>query len=437
MNLKNKKIGIWGFGVVGKSVFNYVNKFTNYVQILDQNTHPEITIILQSPKTIQKFLDENDYIIISPGILLHEYEAYRHKFICELDLFAPNYDGTTIAITGTAGKTTVTDFIAQSIPNSVAAGNIGFAMLDVLKLDPKPATVVLELSSYQLQYSNKFAPDIAIWTNFFANHLDHHKDIAEYFAAKCNILKHQTKDQKAIVHHDLIYEILKNIDYQGKLFTYSGNKPNDFKNTSGTFYVENNGLFLWQNGETITIFNNFNNLPSTTFQENWITILATLYLTGQDLSSLNFTDCTPQPHRVEYVGMYKNIAIYNDSKSTICESTKQALSLFLDKKVALIIGGLSKGANREPLIEYIAQQKNITLFIFGEDKNLLASFCNKYQISYFTTKTLQEILEIFKKHHTEFEVLLFSPAGSSFDQFKNYQDRGNQFIKLIKLLDKY
>lgn len=432
MNLKNKKIGIWGFGVVGASVFNYVKNLTNYVQILDQKAHPTVVIILQTPESIQKFLDENDYIIASPGIPLHDYESYRHKFICELDIFASEYHGTTIAITGTAGKTTVTDFIAQSIPNAIAAGNIGFAMLDVLKLNPLPTNVVLELSSYQLQYAHDFAPDIAIWTNFFPNHLDHHKTIDEYFQSKCNILKFQNKKQKAIIAHELLDDVQKAVDYQGTLYTYGLKKPE--KPTMPTFYIENNNLVLDQNNQITIIFENINSVPQITFVTNWIVILATLYLQKQNLSALNFTKLTPQPHRVEFVGTYHNVKIYNDSKSTIWQSTKQALSLFPDKKIALFIGGMSKGADRSPLFKYIAQQKNNIPFIFGKEQEILTSFCNQYHLPYFEAKTLEQLLEIFKQHHQDFDILLFSPAGSSFDQFKNYQDRGNIFKELIKKL---
>lgn len=430
MNLKNKKIGIWGFGVVGVSVFNYVKKITNYVQILDKKPHETMVTILQTPESIQKFLDENDYIVPSPGIPLHDYESYYHKFICELDIFASEYHESTIAITGTAGKTTITDFIAQLIPNSIAAGNIGFAMLDALKLNPQPKTVVLELSSYQLQYAHDFAPDIAIWTNFFPNHLDHHKNIDEYFQSKCNILKFQKSNQKAIIAHELLNDVQRVIDYQGTLYTYSLKKPKNC--IIPTFYIQNNNLVLWQNNKTTIIFKNSNYLPRTTFLINWIVILATLYLKKENISALNFTKLTQQPHRVELVGTYQNVKIYNDSKSTIWESTQQALTLFPNKKIALIIGGMSKGADRSPLFKFIAEQKNITSFIFGKEKAMLTLFCRNHKLSYFEAETLEELLNIFKIHHQNFDVLLFSPAGSSFDQFKNYQDRGNIFKKLLK-----
>ena len=97
---------------------------------------------------------------------------------------------------------------------------------------------------------------------------------------------------------------------------------------------------------------------------------------------------------------------------------------------------MSKGADRSQLIKSIAEQKTSTPFIFGKEKEILISFCKQYQVPYFASEHLTDLLEIFKIHHKDFDILLFSPAGSSFDQFKDYQNRGNFFKELIKSLDK-
>ena len=251
--------------------------------------------------------------------------------------------------------------------------------------------------------------------------------------AKCNILKNQKQNQKAIVHFDLIEKIQNKISYQGKLFAYTKNMPKNIPDIP-VFYIENEDLILLEKNEKKIIYHNITKLPQITFIENWIAIIAALFLAHQDLTKLASVNYTLQKHRVEFIQNYKNVAVYNDSKSTIQESTKQALTMFPDKKVALILGGMSKGANREPLIEYISKQKNIKPFIFGQEKELLSSFCKKHTLPYFATDTLDEILAIFKENHINFDVLLFSPAGSSFDQFKNYQDRGEIFKQLMHKL---
>lgn len=432
IDLRNKKIGIWGLGVVGKSALQYVQNYTNHIQILDKTDNPQYSVITQTPQTILDFLQYNDLIIPSPGIQLHEYQQYRDKFICELDIFQNQYHEKTIAITGTVGKTTVTSFIQQLLPNSIAAGNIGHAMLDVLAMQPQPKNVVLELSSYQLQYAQDFAPDIAVWTNFYPNHLDHHQSINEYFQAKCMMLQHQTKDQKALIPYELLSEIVKVVQPKARLFTMSMHKPEIIDNTISMVYIQDNNLVVQHHKQTTIIFKNMDQLPDTTFIQNWITILATLHLAGQNIENLDVTVCKPAQHRVQFVTKFNNVAIYNDSKSTIWQSTQQALSLFPSKKIALFIGGLSKGANREPLIEYIAQQKNITVFIFGKEQELLSAWCVQYHVPHYSASTLQQALQLFVQHHTKFDILLFSPAGSSFDLFKNYQDRGEEFKKIIQ-----
>ena len=134
INFKNKKVGIWGMGIVGKSALNYVQQFTDQIQIMDQSS--DAAYIAQTPENITSFLEHNDFIIPSPGIMLHNYQHYAHKFVQELDIFAQENKNYTVAITGTVGKTTVTSLLQQCIPDAIAAGNIGHAMLNLVTNPP-------------------------------------------------------------------------------------------------------------------------------------------------------------------------------------------------------------------------------------------------------------------------------------------------------------
>ncbi|MCX5924219.1 MAG: UDP-N-acetylmuramoyl-L-alanine--D-glutamate ligase [Candidatus Dependentiae bacterium] len=457
INLKNKKIGIWGLGVVGKSVLEHVKQFTDQIQILDSKLHETIDVTLQTPQSLKNFLDYNDIIISSPGIVLHPYQKkYGTKFISELDLFSSQISTNathikTIAITGTVGKTSITNLLQQSISNSVAAGNIGYAMLNVCNVNPQPQTVVLELSSYQLHYAKSFAPDLAIWTNFFPNHLDHHKTAKEYFLAKCNMIKHQTNNQIALLPYDLVERIKKHIDIASSLYLFSSRKPRK-KITTPTFYIEKNNVVLSDGSKSVVIFKNINLLPDVTFQQNWLIIIASLHLQNIPFDQLIAMTHTvqDQEHRVEFVRSFRGVDIYNDSKSTVWQATRKAIERFKHKKIALFLGGLSKGTNRSPLIKFLTKQ-NVCVFAFGKEAELLSSLCKKYNVPCFSSATLQQTLDQYiliesnKEISTldprsvsgtttnivDFEVLLFSPAGSSFDLFKNYQDRGTQFKKMI------
>ena len=180
-NFAGKKIGIWGSGLVGKSAIQFFKQEKAIIQLLHQNNNTaidsEIQQIQQTPENIQLFFKYNDYILPSPGIPLHNYSAFNHKIITETDILQDRYRKPIIAITGTAGKTTVTHLL-QKILNlykpTVAAGNIGYPMLNLLTKDHGEELAVIELSSFQLQHAQHFAPDLAIITNFFQNNLDYH-----------------------------------------------------------------------------------------------------------------------------------------------------------------------------------------------------------------------------------------------------------------------
>ncbi|MBP7854514.1 UDP-N-acetylmuramoyl-L-alanine--D-glutamate ligase [Candidatus Babeliales bacterium] len=432
-NLNHKKIGIWGFGIVGQSVLQFLKNYPCSISIMDKKQRPEtlhsaITWIVQTPENITTFLTNHDLIIPSPGIILHDYAEYTEKFVHELDIFTSLFTGYNIAITGTFGKTTVTSFLAQCIPNAKAAGNIGHAMLDAI-LDP---LVILELSSYQLHYAQNFAPDLAIWTNFAPNHLDHHRDTAEYFAAKCNLLKHQNTNQITLLPAEIWTDITKIIHVKSKIFLFSLQSINT---NQPLFTVINNQIVLQEQNKLTVIFNDITQLPKTTFLINWIVILAALHLSKlQPLSLLDrITTIQAEPHRLELVTTKNGIKFFNDSKSTLWQTTQYALDQFPNQRIALFVGGLSKGLDRSPLMQY-AQNKPITIFNFGAEAETLANFCKKYNVAHNTAGTLEQALNQCHAIINQFDVILFSPAGSSFDLFKDFAHRGNEFKRLIQAM---
>ena len=434
LNIQNKKIGIWGLGIVGTSVLHHVSQHTQHIQILDKKPHDYLSIILQTPQSIIEFLEYNDVIIPSPGINLLNHQAYAHKFLHELDIFNFHNTVSTIAITGTLGKTTITSFIQQSIRNSIAAGNIGFAMLNTLSLPEKPKTIVLELSSYQLQYTQAFAPDFAILTNLYPNHLDHHATMQEYLLAKSMIFKNQKSHQKSLIPYTLIDQIEEQIGtLSSSVFLFSLTKPIIFYKNYPVFYFNKNKLCLWKNNQEIIIFDHIATLPLTTFTENWLITLATLYLYNINIELNILSSLKAAEHRLEFVMQFNNVAIYNDSKSTVWQATKRAIENFPNKRIALFLGGISKGTDRTHLIEF-CKYKNITVFAFGKEAEFLSTACIHHQVPCIKTDDLQTALTQFANISSTFDVLLFSPAGASFDLFKNFEDRGTQFKNLLKTL---
>lgn len=216
--LLNKKIGIWGFGTVGKSVLSFLSQFECTLSVLD-NEEPDTfqkalleghNATFVSKELLPQFLEMNDLIVPSPGINISKYihpelspnnPDISDKFITELDLFYAFNTQPTIAITGSVGKTTTVHLLTHILnklgKKALACGNIGFPLLDTISEQKKYDYLVLELSSFQLEYIKRFRADHAGLINIYPNHLDRHCSMADYIAAKGALFIHQTEDDWA------------------------------------------------------------------------------------------------------------------------------------------------------------------------------------------------------------------------------------------------
>lgn len=414
---ENKKIGIWGFGVVGKSVLSFLSQFNCTLYVLDKLELDEFqkelikghnaTFVDQN--LLNQFLEMNDIIIPSPGINLKPFDLYQEKFLSELDIFAHYIKKPTIAITGSVGKTTTTHVLTHLLnklgKKALACGNIGFALLDALAVQNEYDILVLELSSFQLQYSTRFAPTIALITNIYPNHLDHHFDMEEYVTAKGQLLTHQSESDLAIMSMSLM-------------------------DTFWQFLAQQKVNWLSPDWNIDII----NQLSDITVKENWQLILATLEsldLPTQDILGL----CVDLPRlndRIECIGNYNGATFYNDSKATIPASTVAALNQFKNKNIILFLGGLSKGVDRAPFVKQL-QSKVKTIICFGKEAEQLHQFCVKANIISSSHATLEAAFDYCLTIIKPNDIVLFSPAGSSFDLFKNYQERGKSFTKLVEM----
>lgn len=450
MQSQLKKIGIWGFGVVGKSALSYFNtKKNNTIMIMDARdlTENEVKEIEHCRAQFirqdhcKKFLEENDIILTSPGIDISNYKKYNHKFITELDLFTQENNKKIIAITGTIGKTSVTHLISQILQKHkkiATGGNIGTAMLDLLKLDAHD--IVLEVSSFQLERCATFAPDLAIWTNLYPNHLDRHKTMEEYFNAKYTLLNYQHENQQALVPLELAQPIIhrhhNTQKKKGILNFFTSQKPcsHTFKKLpekSTLFWIENDTLMHYDNNNIKELLN-IKNIPLTTFQTNWLIIGAALHLLSFPLHKIGLEQHETLEHRLEKIPYNQMVEIYNDSKSTIMESTHAAVDKLHGKKIILLLGGLSKGVIRKDAILKL-RNKVEHVICFGKESQQLHEYAQLACIPSSAYNNLDDaVKEALKKSYEKNTTLLFSPGGSSYDLFKNYEERGSYFKKLIQ-----
>jgi UDP-N-acetylmuramoylalanine--D-glutamate ligase len=450
MNLKNKKIGIWGYGVVGKSVSTFLHAQGYTLEVMNKQ---ELTKSQQEELVAKKinfctqgdhpaFFERNDYIIPSPGIDLRPYyHKYQNKWISELDLFSAYFKKPIIGITGSVGKTTIThalsDILSQYGKRVSAGGNIGTACLDLVAKQTSIDSAVLELSSFQLAYIQTFAPDLAIWTNIHPNHLDWHNSMEDYFDAKLNILAHQKPHQRALVPLELRKDILKKNIVTNTLHYFSKDAPSktdleQLQPDSTLFYIDNNTVTLYKNGDIQSLIE-LSMLPPITFTQNWLIICGALALLGYDLNQLPAAAQNIQlpEHRLEKISNPHGFDIYNDSKATTTAATLAAVEQFKNRPIILLLGGLSKGADRSDLIKQIAGTVKY-VYCFGQEAQLLHTLCAQHSIPSCAYNTLEETVTTCLHNSSLGDVILFSPSGSSFDLFKNYEDRGAQFKAMVK-----
>lgn len=445
---ESKKIGIWGIGLTGRSAANYFQKQGYQVWGMDRaiKTNPEkfadLSFTVCDESEFEKFFEYSDYIFSSGGVEIEtNYAKFKSKWIHEIDFFQKEYRGRIIGITGSFGKSSITTIITHLLKSAsfdaVYGGNIGIPSFELLKQNTDTKIAVLEISSFQLEHIASFAPSIAIITNICPNHLDRHKTFDNYVTAKLKILQFQSENDQALLPLSL-RPLLIEKSLERPLYSYFiDHEPTkidlNYADDKKLFYVTNNKIFMIQNKHKNCIAD-ISDLFDTSFPLNWVISVATLHLMNiscKDLKSASFELKLPE-HRFELVGTREDITFFNDSKSTVPETTIAAVNALKNKQknVVLFIGGLSKGVDRSILIQQLSGNVSY-IHCFGKEAEQLASFCAAHAIPHTKNDTLEEAFQACIIHLQKNDQVLFSPAGSSYDLFANFIERGKTFKKLV------
>lgn len=412
-------IGIWGFGVTGKAHAHFFSERGNRIIVMDTAAAPGVDRIQSTAESIKNFLEECDIVIPSAGIDLGNYTNYFHKFLFEADLFRALWHKPIIAITGTIGKTSTTHLLSEALKiagkNVATGGNIGTALINLLPLQEKSDLAVIELSSFQLEYVRSFAPELAIITNLFPNHLDRHKTFENYCTAKFNIIARQHAHQQALIPSSLTNKITRErIFFHGEVgycFDPSGN------------IVTAQKLILAAE-----------NIPTTSYRANWLVIAAALDLLDINPSTV-FSENNHfeiPDHRGALVATINGVAFYNDSKSTIIEATIAAVHKLYPQRIILLLGGISKGVDRTPALRQLKDHV-VHIICFGKEADILAAACAHHAIAHSAVTTLEDAVLLSKKIALSGDCVVLSPGGASFDLFTDYQERGRIFEKLVNI----
>ncbi len=433
-NLKNKKIGIFGLGVTGESIYLEISTQTNDIICWDDSEQNRLNFKAQNALfdlSDKKWLSL-DIIFISPGIPSNHAVfllAKEHNLLIssDIELFLhANPNSKIIVITGTNGKSTTTALVGHILNNSgydfPIGGNIG---LPVLSLPQNKMGYVLELSSFQLDLIQFFNPTISVLLNITPDHLDRHGTFEEYCKAKMRALR---GDGLKIINIDNktskeIYEVLTR-NGEKKIIAISTHKQKNTISCSKNSIDDN----FYDN--LSTNLPNLPNLPGLHNQENIATSYAvcrSLGLKPQEIAD-QLSSFGGLKHRMQNVGSSGNITYYNDSKATNASSA--AASLSAAQNIFWLAGGVFKEENLKPLEKSLKNVKKA--YLFGKSKLLFLEYL-KDKIDFEMFDTMQEAFakaNIDAKQATKKASIILAPACSSFDQFKNFEDRGNQFIDL-------
>lgn len=446
MEFKNKKIALIGLGETSKGLVRFLLKQKADLTGLDKKTKNELSNfsyfsklpikLVLGPRYLSN-LGYFDFIFLSPGIpIFPEIKKNKKNISSEIKLFFEFCQAPIIGVTGTNGKTTTTTLIDKILKkkdnNVFTGGNIGQTLIDKLGKIKKSSKVVLELSSFQLQDLEK-SPHIAIILNITPDHLDRHKNFKEYLEAKKNIIKHQGKNDFAVLNKDqkLVWDLRKITE--AKIFPFSTKE----KLKHGA-YIDNNWIVVANNGSRKKV------LPISDLkligQHNLENVLASVtvgYLSNVSLKDMNsiLGKFKGVEHRIEFVRNIKGVKFYNDSKATTPESTIAALKSF-DNPIILIAGGYDKEADFSKLGKVISQKvKN--LILIGKTASKIqakAKSSPENNLKIEKVKTLKEATKIALKNSQAGDIILLSPACASYDMFKNYEERGELFKKFVKEL---
>ena len=415
----NKKVGIWGFGKTGQSILECICPYAQdcYIMESSQLTEEQQAFSkkhngqIVSAEYLSQFFEVCDLIIPSPGIDITPYkEKYPNKFLSELDIFGGCVQTHIIAITGSVGKTTTVSLLEQILnklgKRTKALGNIGTPMLSCIKDQQLYDYFILEVSSFQLEHIQSFSPTIATILNILPNHLDRHGTMESYLHAKGQLLAHQTEKEYAILP----------LPYMDEFWPFVRQQKVHWVGNDAYDYI-------------------IQALSDLTAKENIVLILAILENIGFEAEAIiPFIQELHRPaHRMELVRIHKGISFYNDSKATIAQSTLQALEQCKDRPTILLLGGLSKGVSRHDLIKQLPKTLKYVV-CFGAEADQLHAWCMDEVLASSSHPTLEDAWQKALEIAQSGDIVLLSPAGTSYDLFKNFEERGNQFKKLIATL---
>ncbi len=437
MRYDAKRVLIVGLGESGRAAARFF--VSRGAQVSATDTRPDLETLELESLGVELHLgghpdslfSSHDLIVPSPGVPwnLPQLQAARAGGVevsGELEIAAGELEGKVIGVSGTNGKTTTTSWIGRILERAGVkvriAGNIGTPVLSIVDESSDDQWTVLELSSFQLEAMQSFRCHVAAILNITPDHLDRHGDMATYSAAKARILVAQQSGDTAVLNADDPNTAAFTNQVHGSAVFFSRDKRSDGA------WVEDDTIVL--NGRRIC--STRLPLPGPHNLENALAAVCAANCAGisdEDIAA-GLAGFQGVEHRLELVRSLKGVAYFNDSKATNVDAAIKAVESF-EQGLWLILGGRDKGGDFRPLSNAIRGRTREVLLI-GEAASKIRSQLNGAVIREF--EALSDAVEYAQSRATEGDTVLLAPACASFDQFENYEERGNMFKRLAEKL---
>ena len=430
---------VLGAGKSGVAAANFLAALNQEVSITDSNAHPDVPFPLDD--RVKRFFGYQDEtalagaatVVISPGVplnipLLQRAAGRSIPVIGEIELAYRYLQGTVIAITGSNGKSTTTALIGEILNAAgrqpIVAGNIGQPLIASLDLE-KPRTYVLELSSFQLETVDTFHANVALLLNVTPDHMDRYPNFGAYAAAKYRIFRNQQSGDTAIINAG--ERRAEDRETSVRMWRFSASQRVE----EGAF-LDGDDMVFRAAGEERRIPRNSLKLAGMANVENALAAWLAARAVGVDdvAVQIAFGSFPGLPHRMVLVREHNGVRYVNDSKGTNVDATLKSLEGFPASSVLLILGGKDKAGEFERMRELVAEKCRAVITI-GKAADRIASALEG-TVTIVPAGDMQRAVQWASEHAKPGDTVLLSPACASFDQYRNFEHRGEHFEELVR-----
>ncbi|MHB0968377.1 MAG: UDP-N-acetylmuramoyl-L-alanine--D-glutamate ligase [Thermoanaerobaculia bacterium] len=438
-----RKVTVVGAGKSGVASANFLANRGIDVTITDSKSEPEILLASQIDPRVRRvfgehpldLLDNTDTVVLSPGVpqeirLLRTAHARGIPVISEIELAFRHLEGDVVAITGSNGKSTTTTLIAEVFRiggmNPILAGNIGDPLIGAIV--PGNRIYVVELSSFQLETVETFRAKVALLLNIVPDHMDRYNRMEDYEAAKLRVFGNQTPDDVAIVNAD--DPRTANPPTDARVWSFSSRRA-----VSAGAWFDGESLVINAGGPEVRIPRSGLKLPGIPNVENALAawLAARAMRVSDDAVREAFATFGGLAHRMVTVRELDGVRWINDSKGTNVDATLKSLEGFRDREVILILGGKDKKGEFERLRDIVERKVRTVLTIGDAAAKIESKLRGCAPLA--ACGNMQGAVEYARAAAKPGEVVLLSPACASFDQYRNFEERGNHFEELVRGLE--